>query len=141
MSRNSEKLEVDNQIVYFKSSERMDEIESESVQLVITSPPYWDAKEYGKKGIGYGQTYEEYIISMNKTWEECIRVLKPNGIDPTKEQLYKITMAVKDAHEDKMKGAMKTSKEEFVKNYQDYMKAMVLPLDEVLKIAKDIMGQ
>ncbi len=68
-------------------------------------------------------------------------VLEPNGLEPNKDQLYKITMAVKDAHEAKMHGKMKHSKEEFVKAYQDYMKAMVLPLDEVLKIAKDIMGQ
>ena len=68
-------------------------------------------------------------------------VLKPHGIDPTKEQLYEITMKVKDAHEARMRGTMKQSKEDFVKSYQDYMKAMVLPLEEVLKIAKDVMNK
>ena len=68
-------------------------------------------------------------------------VLEPNGINPNKEQLYKITIAVKDAHEEKMHGIMKQSKEDFVKNYQEYMKSMVLNLDEVLAIAKKVMGQ
>ncbi|NHI91519.1 MAG: homoaconitate hydratase [Candidatus Lokiarchaeota archaeon] len=68
-------------------------------------------------------------------------VLEPQGIKPNKEQLYKITMAVKEAHEEKMRGKMKQSKEDFVKTYQDYMKAMVLPLKEVLEIAKKIMNE
>ncbi len=79
MAANSEKLEIDGQEVYFKSSERMDEIESGSVQLVVTSPPYWDVKEYGGAGIGFGQSYNDYVDSMNSIWKECLRVLSPNG--------------------------------------------------------------
>jgi DNA modification methylase len=70
---------VDGQEVYFKSSEIMDEVKTESVQLIVTSPPYWDIKEYGGIGIGFGQLYDDYINSMNKIWKECLRVLKPNG--------------------------------------------------------------
>ncbi|MHC1590540.1 MAG: DNA-methyltransferase [Candidatus Helarchaeales archaeon] len=57
----------------------MDEIPSESVQLIVTSPPYWDVRHYGGKGLGHGQAYEEYVESMNEVWKECIRVLKKNG--------------------------------------------------------------
>ncbi len=79
MSECSEKLEIEGQQVFFKSSEHMDEIATQSVQLIVTSPPYWDVKEYGGKGIGHGQSYDEYIDSLNKIWKECLRVLKPNG--------------------------------------------------------------
>ncbi len=50
----------------------------ESVQLVVTSPPYWQLKDYGHKGqIGYNDTYEEYINNLNLVWNECFRVLSP----------------------------------------------------------------
>ena len=74
-----ERLEIDGQIVYFKNSEKMNEIDDESITLVITSPPYWNVRDYGGKQIGLGQTYEKYISSLNKVWKECIRVLQPNG--------------------------------------------------------------
>lgn len=54
----------------------MKEIEDESVHLVITSPPYWQLKDYGdERQIGYNDTYEEYINNLNLVWSECHRVL------------------------------------------------------------------
>ena len=51
-------------------------IEDKSVQLVVTSPPYWQIKDYGAEGqIGYHQTFAEYIDSLNLVWMECERVL------------------------------------------------------------------
>ena len=49
-----------------------------SVQLIVTSPPYWQIKDYGKgdKQIGFNETYEEYISSLNQVWDECRRVLE-----------------------------------------------------------------
>jgi DNA modification methylase len=72
-------MEVGDQTVFFKSSENMDEIPSETITLVVTSPPYWNVRDYGSEQIGFGQSYEEYINSLNKVWKECIRVLQPNG--------------------------------------------------------------
>ncbi len=73
-------LRIANQIIFFKSSESMKEIESNSVTLVVTSPPYWNARDYGNiEQIGFGQSYQQYMISLNKVWEECVRVLQPNG--------------------------------------------------------------
>ncbi|MHA1892898.1 MAG: DNA-methyltransferase [Candidatus Helarchaeota archaeon] len=71
-------LNVENQTVFFHSSEKM-ELESESIQLIVTSPPYWNVKNYGGEQLGFGQSYEDYVDSMNNVWKECIRVLKPNG--------------------------------------------------------------
>jgi site-specific DNA-methyltransferase (adenine-specific) len=56
----------------------MAEIENKSVHLIITSPPYWQIKDYGDKNqIGFNDTYEEYIENLNKVWSECYRVLYP----------------------------------------------------------------
>ncbi len=75
-----DEMKIANQVVYFKSSEKMEEVESNSVTLLLTSPPYWNAKDYGKlTQIGFGQSYNQYINSLNKVWKECIRVLQPNG--------------------------------------------------------------
>ncbi len=57
-------------------SRRMSEIADESVHLVITSPPYWQLKDYGAKGqIGFDDSYERYINNLNLVWNECARVL------------------------------------------------------------------
>lgn len=57
-------------------SRQMSELADNSVHLVITSPPYWQLKDYGTDTqIGYHHTYEEYINNLNLVWEECYRVL------------------------------------------------------------------
>jgi len=59
-------------------SRELIEIENESIELIITSPPYWHIKDYGVPGqIGYGQTLHEYPKDLYRVWEECFRVLKP----------------------------------------------------------------
>jgi len=59
-------------------SRQMNLITNESVHLVITSPPYWQLKDYGtNKQIGYHENYESYINNLNLVWKECFRVLHP----------------------------------------------------------------
>lgn len=54
----------------------MNHIHDRSVQLIITSPPYWQLKDYGTENqIGYHDDYESYINNMNLVWKECFRVL------------------------------------------------------------------
>jgi len=66
--------------IYYRSSEKMDEVPNESVQLIITSPPYWGLRDYGVKGqIGFGESYDKYLERLRKVWEECYRVLTPSG--------------------------------------------------------------
>jgi site-specific DNA-methyltransferase (adenine-specific) len=58
-------------------SRRMEETLDSSIQLVVTSPPYWQLKDYGSSDqIGYNHTYEEYINNLNLVWSECYRVLE-----------------------------------------------------------------
>ncbi|OHB61236.1 MAG: DNA methylase N-4 [Planctomycetes bacterium RBG_13_46_10] len=55
----------------------MTELQDESVHLVITSPPYWQLKDYGNGSqIGFDDSYEDYINNLNLVWNECHRVLK-----------------------------------------------------------------
>lgn len=57
-------------------SRRMDELTDECVHLIITSPPYWQLKDYGSpEQIGFHNTYESYINNLNLVWNECSRVL------------------------------------------------------------------
>ncbi len=58
-------------------SRKMTEVESNSVDLVVTSPPYWHIKDYGVPGqIGYGQSLHEYLKDLYRVWKECYRVLR-----------------------------------------------------------------
>ena len=57
-------------------SRHMGELKDKSVQLVITSPPYWQLKDYGTNDqIGFNDSYEDYINNLNLVWNECYRVL------------------------------------------------------------------
>lgn len=54
----------------------MAELPDNSVHLVVTSPPYWQLKDYGTENqIGFHDTYENYINNLNLVWKECYRTL------------------------------------------------------------------
>ncbi|HCL06349.1 MAG TPA: DNA methylase N-4 [Chitinophagaceae bacterium] len=54
----------------------MADVQDKSVHLVVTSPPYWQLKDYGSEDqIGYHDSYESYINNLNLVWKECYRVL------------------------------------------------------------------
>ena len=56
----------------------MTAVEEKSIQLVVTSPPYWQLKDYGDdEQIGFDDTYEEYVNNLNLVWSECYRALSP----------------------------------------------------------------
>ena len=57
-------------------SRQMNELTDRSVHLIITSPPYWQLKDYGTDNqIGFNDSYENYINNLNLVWTECFRVL------------------------------------------------------------------
>lgn len=59
-------------------SRNMTQIQNESVHLIVTSPPYWQLKDYGTENqIGFNDTYEAYINNLNLVWKECHRILMP----------------------------------------------------------------
>lgn len=62
--------------IIFGDSRSLNQIKDKSVQLIITSPPYWQLKDYGTEDqIGFNDSYEEYINNLNLVWKECNRVL------------------------------------------------------------------
>jgi modification methylase len=48
------------------------------IDLVVTSPPYWTAVEYDQ-GKSPWASYDAYLADMQSVWNECARVLRPNG--------------------------------------------------------------
>ena len=61
--------------IIFGDSRSLKQIKDKSVQLIITSPPYWQLKDYGVHNqIGFNDSYEDYINNLNLVWQECFRV-------------------------------------------------------------------
>ncbi len=54
---------------------------SQSVHLVVTSPPYWTLKQYNDTAdqLGAISDYEQFVSELGRCWEECHRVLVPGG--------------------------------------------------------------
>jgi DNA modification methylase len=52
-----------------------------SIQLVVTSPPYWTLKRYNESDdqIGHVVDYDEFIESLDAVWRHCYRALVPGG--------------------------------------------------------------
>lgn len=60
--------------------EKLKELEDESVDCVITSPPYYNLRDYGVKSqIGGETTIQAYIDNLLEVFSEVRRVLKPTG--------------------------------------------------------------
>ena len=53
------------------------------VQLVVTSPPYWNLKEYAGDGddaqLGHIDDRREFLDELNKVWAQCLDMLVPGG--------------------------------------------------------------
>lgn len=56
-------------------------VDDESVQLVVTSPPYWTLKKYRdhEDQLGGINDYERFLCELDKVWEHCFRVLVTGG--------------------------------------------------------------
>lgn len=69
-------METKHQII-IGDSRNMVEIPNRSIELVVTSPPYWQLKDYGNSHqIGFDNNYEDYVNNLNLVWNECFRVLE-----------------------------------------------------------------
>jgi len=63
------------------AKDKLKELETESIQSVITSPPYWGLRDYGNNGqIGLEQTPRDYVNSMVDVFNEVKRILRNDGI-------------------------------------------------------------
>ena len=59
----------------------LDWIPSNSIHLVLTSPPYWTLKKYNDHPdqLGDIQDYDEFLSELDKVWRHCYRVLVEGG--------------------------------------------------------------
>ena len=76
-------LILKDQTVFFKSSEDMSELDDESIDVIITSPPYNRGKVYTSDN---GEIHDdrmkesEYLSFLTKIWKECYRVAKKSAV-------------------------------------------------------------
>lgn len=69
-----------NMIVHCDVMQGLRQIESDSIDSIITSPPYYQLRDYGFEGQwGLEKTYNEYLDKMIGFMAECRRVIKPTG--------------------------------------------------------------
>ena len=67
-------------IINGDSLEVLKTLPDESVDCVITSPPYWALRDYGCEGqLGLEPTFQEYIDKLCNIFDEVKRVLKKEG--------------------------------------------------------------
>jgi site-specific DNA-methyltransferase (adenine-specific) len=59
----------------------MREVEDQTVQLVLTSPPYWNLVDFdaGPADLSAIREQAEFFAELGLVWRECYRVLRPGG--------------------------------------------------------------
>jgi DNA modification methylase len=67
-------------IINGDAREGMRSLEAESIDCIVTSPPYFWLRDYGVEGqIGLEETVQSYVDALVEVFEEAFRVLKPKG--------------------------------------------------------------
>ena len=67
--------------IHFDTSENIKKHKIKNVKLMITSPPYWDLKNYeAENQIGYNEDYETYLNRLYKVWKNTFDVMQKDGI-------------------------------------------------------------
>jgi DNA modification methylase len=68
-----------NALLVGDSAHTLAQLPDSSIDLVVTSPPYWTAVEYDQTTIESAGSYDDYINALLAVWQQCLRVLRPNG--------------------------------------------------------------
>ncbi|MBN2155367.1 MAG: site-specific DNA-methyltransferase [Candidatus Lokiarchaeota archaeon] len=76
---------IDDQCVYFSSSERMNELSNNIIDIVITSPPYNRGKNYSvsvnsEEGYNDALPEKDYLNFLERVWGECYRVASESAV-------------------------------------------------------------
>lgn len=74
-------IQKENITVHQKSSNNLSDLEDESVAAIVTSPPYFDIRDYniGKDQLGHEETAENYVDLLATHFDDSKRVLKTDG--------------------------------------------------------------
>src|SRR5688572_25619665 len=67
--------------LHLVDARKIDFLRPESVQLVVTSPPYWTLKEYhpNEAQLGAISDYDQFLDELDKVWTACFNVLAPGA--------------------------------------------------------------
>ncbi len=69
-----------NQVICGDAIETLKLIPDESIDCIITSPPYYKLRDYGVEGqYGLENTYVEYLDKLIEVMKQCKRVIKQEG--------------------------------------------------------------
>ena len=72
--------EGESTIIHGDALQRLKELPDESVNCVVTSPPYWALRDYGDKNqLGLEPDFNEYIRKLCDIFDEVWRVLRKDG--------------------------------------------------------------
>jgi len=73
-------MDTKDKIIQGDALAELKKLPDESVDCIITSPPYWALRDYGVKGqLGLEPTYQEYINKLCDVFDEAKRVLRKDG--------------------------------------------------------------
>ena len=71
---------MENKIINGNSLEELKKLPEKSINMVMTSPPYWALRDYGVEGqLGLEPTFDEYINKLCDIFDEVKRVLRDDG--------------------------------------------------------------
>jgi modification methylase len=67
--------------VLYNADSRQLEFDDESIELVVTSPPYWTLKKYNnhEDQLGDVHNYEQFLDELDHVWRRAMRALVPGG--------------------------------------------------------------
>jgi len=57
----------------------LEQLQGDSIDFCMTSPPYWGKRQYHNGGIGLEDKYEDYVSNLLAVFSQVRRVLKPTG--------------------------------------------------------------
>ena len=80
-----------NKLLVGNALTKLRQINDDSIDLIITSPPYWNAVVYDKD---VNTDYETYLNTLTDIFSECSRILRPNGKMAINTPLMPIPQAV-----------------------------------------------
>lgn len=73
-------VKTHHKIIIGDSAKALRTFPDDTFQLMVTSPPYWNVRDYGvREQIGYYDTLEEYLSRLDEVWSEVVRTLLPDG--------------------------------------------------------------
>jgi len=69
-----------NTIFCGNAATELQNLDDNSVDCIITSPPYYNQRDYKEDGqLGSERSPEEYVAALRVVFRECLRALKPTG--------------------------------------------------------------